>query len=69
MATNARPPQTWNRAEVSRYLVPFLQMAEAMRQPTDTAQADDTGWMESDLAARKRLAKSALYACPSAYRQ
>jgi hypothetical protein len=68
MASNARPPQTWNRAEVSRYLVPFLQMAQAMRQPTDATPADND-WMETDLAARKRMAKSALYACPSAYRQ
>ncbi len=62
MAAGNNPPEKWNRAEVSRYLVPFLRMAESI---------DEDGWGidQETVAARKRMAKAALYACPVAYRQ
>lgn len=62
MAAGNNPPEKWNRAEVSRYLVPFLKMAESI---DENGQVVD----QETAAARKRMAKAALYACPAAYRQ
>ncbi|MBQ7337416.1 MAG: hypothetical protein IJW40_03070 [Clostridia bacterium] len=60
------PPTTWNRTEVSKYLVPFLRLADALRADTDAGE--DSAPFD-DTASLKRIAWSTLCACPAAYRQ
>ena len=60
-----RPPERWNRAEVSHYLVPFLCWSDALRTDPDQPDAPT----KQDIALLAQTAQDAYAACPAAYRQ
>jgi hypothetical protein len=60
-----RPPERWNRAEVSHYLVPFLRWSDALRADPELTDAPT----KQDVALLAQTAQDAYAACPAAYRQ